>query len=159
MIVRLRLERKRLERLPSFRELNNVMKKAGLMFLSLLLLQLYGLTDPVSAANKEAPQKFTLSGVITHVRDGDTIEVDGQAVRLAALDCPENSTSKGKEATAVAKKLKGKSIVCELTGATSYRRKVAYCRMNGQDFGELMIRTSECEVWRKYDVWKRYEDL
>jgi endonuclease YncB( thermonuclease family) len=33
-----------------------------------------------------------LSGTVTHVRDGDTIEVNGIAVRLSALDCPENDT-------------------------------------------------------------------
>ena len=38
--------------------------------------------------------KTILKGTITHVRDGDTFEVNGIPVRLAALDCPENDTKK-----------------------------------------------------------------
>ena len=44
-----------------------------------------------------------LRGNVTHVRDGDTFEVKGIPVRIAALDCPENSTSSGQKATRVAK--------------------------------------------------------
>ena len=54
-----------------------------------------------SAPAAEADPK-TVSETITHVRDGDTIEVDGIAIRLATLDCPENDTQKGKYATKVA---------------------------------------------------------
>ena len=50
-------------------------------------------------AQAVAPQAVTegqvLTGTITHVRDGDTIEVDGIAIRLAALDCPENGSEEG----------------------------------------------------------------
>ena len=45
---------------------------------------------------------FDPSSLSTHVRDGDTIEVNGIAVRLSALDCPENSTRQGKQATKIA---------------------------------------------------------
>jgi len=58
-----------------------------------------------------------LSGTIAHVRDGDTIEVDGVAIRLSALDCPENGTLKGKQATKVAQQFQGSQTQCELTGA------------------------------------------
>ena len=30
-----------------------------------------------------------LTGTVTHVRDGDTVEVDGQAIRLNGLSAPE----------------------------------------------------------------------
>ena len=40
-----------------------------------------------------------LRGAITHVRDGDTFEVNGTPVRISALDCPENSTAEGKNCT------------------------------------------------------------
>ena len=58
-----------------------------------------------------------LSGTIAHVRDGNTIEVDGVAIRLSALDCPENGTLKGKQATKVAQQFRGSQTQCELTGA------------------------------------------
>lgn len=39
------------------------------------------------------------SGRVTHVRDGDTIEVDGRPIRIAALDCAEPGTMAGEAAT------------------------------------------------------------
>jgi len=43
--------------------------------------------EPLASSNSTI-----LNGTVTHVRDGDTIEVNGIAVRLSALDCPENDT-------------------------------------------------------------------
>ena len=97
-----------------------------------------------------------LSGTVTHVRDGDTIEVSGIAVRLSALDCPENNTRQGKQATKIAKQFEGSQAMCELTGAKSYDRLVGYCTVGGTDFGLYMVQNSSCKVWVKYDVWDRY---
>ena len=97
-----------------------------------------------------------LSGTVTHVRDGDTIEVSGIAVRLSALDCPENDTRQGKQATKIAKQFEGSQAMCELTGAKSYDRLVGYCTVGGTDFGLYMMQNSSCKVWEKYDVWDRY---
>ena len=97
-----------------------------------------------------------LSGTVTHVRDGDTIEVNGVAVRLSALDCPENDSRQGKQATKIAKQFEGSQAMCELTGAKSYDRLVGYCTVGGTDFGIYMMQNSSCEVWEKYDVWNRY---
>ena len=98
----------------------------------------------------------TISGKVTHVRDGDTVEVNGIAIRLSALDCPENDTRQGQRATQIAKQLNGAIAVCELTGARSYDRLVGYCTINGTDFGQYMMDNSACRVWKKYDVWDRY---
>ena len=97
-----------------------------------------------------------LSGTVTHVRDGDTIEVNGIAVRLSALNCPENDTRQGKQATKIAKQFEGSQAMCELTGAKSYDRLVGYCTVGGTDFGLYMMQNSSCKVWEKYDVWDRY---
>ena len=70
---------------------------------------------PVASSNSTI-----LSGTVTHVRDGDTIEVNGIAVRLSALDCPENDSQQGKQATKIAKQFEGSQAMCELTGAKSY---------------------------------------
>ena len=108
-------------------------------------------------AGPEAAKDGTvISGTITHVRDGDTIEIDGIAIRLAALNCPENDTQKGKHATKVAKQFTGLQALCELTGAKTYDRLVGYCKINGTDFGRYMMNNSACKVWEKYDVWDRY---
>ena len=110
---------------------------------------------PKKAPN--APSSMTiLNGTITHVRDGDTIEVNGVAVRLSALDCPENGTRQGDKATRIAKQFKGSLARCELTGAKTYDRLVGYCSVGGSDFGLYMMQNSSCKVWPKYDVWNRY---
>ena len=98
-------------------------------------------------------------GEITHVRDGDTFEIENIPIRLAALDCPENNTPAGRYATKIAKQFEGFQASCELTGAKSYDRFVGYCSINGEDYGEILISQSACKVWRKYDVWKRYTEL
>ena len=105
---------------------------------------------------KSAADRKVISGTITHVRDGDTIEIDGIAIRLAALNCPENDTQKGKYATKVAKQFVGLQALCELTGAKTYDRLVGYCKINDSDFGRFMMNNSACKVWEKYDVWDRY---
>ena len=51
----------------------------------------------------ELPKPGTLlEGQVTHVRDGDTIEVNGIAIRLSALDCPERGTRDGEHANPLA---------------------------------------------------------
>ena len=97
-----------------------------------------------------------LRGTITHVRDGDTFEVNGTPVRISALDCAENTTAEGKKITRFAKQFKGKETICELTGATTYDRVVGYCSINGVDFGKIMMDETSCNLWVKYDVWDRY---
>ena len=97
-----------------------------------------------------------LTGIVTHVRDGDTVEVNGIPVRLAALDCPEKGTQKGDYARMIAKQFEGSKMICELTGAKTYDRLVGYCSINGLDFGRYMMQNSSCKVWAKYDVWDRY---
>ena len=102
------------------------------------------------------PKGKKLEGRITHVRDGDTFEVNGIPVRISALDCPENSTSAGRKVTRFAKQFKGKTAVCELTGAKTYDRVVGYCSIGGKDFGKTMMDQTSCKLWAKYDVWNRY---
>ena len=97
-----------------------------------------------------------LKGTITHVRDGDTFEINGIPVRISALDCAENSTPEGKKITRFAKKFLGKQAVCELTGAKTYDRVVGYCSIEGKDFARTMMNETSCKLWANYDVWDRY---
>ena len=78
--------------------------------------------------------KTILKGTITHVRDGDTFEVNDIPIRLAALDCPENDTKEGQIASQIAKKFEGANAICELTGAKTYDRLVGYCEVAGSNF-------------------------
>ena len=73
------------------------------------------LSLPVMA--QDVNNTTVLSGTIAHVRDGNTIEVDGVAIRLSALYCPENGTRKGNQATKVAQQFQGSQKQFELIGA------------------------------------------
>ena len=44
-------------------------------------------------------ERGTLAGAVTHVRDGDTIEVGGVPIRLQGLAAPEGDEPGGTEAT------------------------------------------------------------
>ena len=109
-----------------------------------------------NAQSKSFNNKKIITGTITHVRDGDTFEVNGIPIRLAALNCPEKNTQEGRFASRIAKRYQGATAVCELTGAKTYDRLVGYCKVNGVDFGKVMMTQSACKVWEKFDVWDRY---
>lgn len=108
----------------------------------------YGCKTPRASTSKRI-----LSGAVTHVRGGDTIEVNGIPIRLAALDCPEKGKQKGDYATKVTKPFYGLHAKCELTGARTYYRLAGYCSINGTDFGRYTMHNSSCKVWEKFDVW------
>ena len=119
----------------------------------------YGLWSEASEASDskiDTRAVSVLKGTITHVRDGDTFEINGIPVRISALDCAENSTPEGKKITRFAKKFLGKQAVCELTGAKTYDRVVGYCSIEGKDFARTMMNETSCKLWAKYDVWDRY---
>ncbi len=82
-----------------------------------------------------------LSGDVTHVRDGDTIEVKGVAVRLATLDCDESGTLKGNQATLEMDRLVlGKKVSCKLNGRRSYDRFIGVCTLeDGTDIQRHML--------------------
>ena len=73
--------------------------------LTIILAFLVTLSSPVAA--RDANNPAVLRGTVTDVRDGDTIEVGGIAVRLAALDCPERGTQKGDIAARIAQQFLG----------------------------------------------------
>ena len=68
---------------------------------------------------------IAFSGRVTHVRDGDTIEVGVQAIRIEGLHAPELGTEIGQQAKRFLPKLvAGKFINCWLSGAETRDRKV-----------------------------------
>ena len=118
--------------------------------------EFWGEASEASVSKIDTRAVSVLKGTITHVRDGDTFEINGIPVRISALDCAENSTPKGKKITRFAKKFLGKQAVCELTGAKTYDRVVGYCSIEGKDFARTMMNETSCKLWAKYDVWDRY---
>ncbi len=91
-----------------------------------------------------------LEGAVTHVRDGDTIEVAGTPVRIANLDCAEGDTTQGQAAgRRMAGLVRGEPVTCELEGRMSYDREVGTCALarTGQDLGEILIAEGTCGRW------------
>ena len=88
----------------------------------------------------------SLQGRVSHVRDGDTIEVDGVPIRFGSLDCPEMNTSAGQRAAASMRSLvSGEILTCYLNGRASYERKIGSCRLpDGRDIGAVMMREGLC---------------
>ena len=89
----------------------------------------------------------TIQGRVTHIRDGDTIEVDGIPIRFGSLDCAESGTRAGEVATAAITELvAGAELTCHLNGRSSYDRHIGSCQMpDGRDVGGIMIMGGHCE--------------
>lgn len=82
-----------------------------------------------------------LEGVVTHVRDGDTIEVGRIPIRLNGISAPEmheplGPTSKDFMVNLVL----GQRVRCELNGEKTYDRWVGICYRDGQDIGQAVIK-------------------
>ena len=82
----------------------------------------------------------TLTGEVTYVRDGDTIELGEMAIRLQGLAAPEWNEPAGTEAReAMIDLVHGRSVRCELDGTRTYDRCVAICYLDGQDVAAVLV--------------------
>ncbi|WP_375689538.1 thermonuclease family protein [Pseudooceanicola sp. LIPI14-2-Ac024] len=97
-----------------------------------------------------APRALMIDGPVTHVRDGDTIEVRGTPVRIANLDCAERGTADGAEATFRMIEIAQKGpMLCRLEGRKSWDREVGVCALpDGRDIGEILISEGTCDRWQ-----------
>ncbi|HJQ60740.1 MAG TPA: hypothetical protein VJ890_27800, partial [Vineibacter sp.] len=74
------------------------------------------------------------------VRDGDTIVVDGVAVRFAGAHAPELREAGGTAARHwMIENTRGSRIVCHLTGARSHGRRVGVCYNEAGDLAAQLI--------------------
>lgn len=104
----------------------------------------------------------TLSGTVTHVRDGDTIEVSKTPIRLSGVTCDERGTPLGDRATSFVMGIaNGQPMECRLNGDKTYDRFVGRCSFssNGKDLGELLVERGVCGRCARYDVMRRYAGL
>lgn len=110
----------------------------------------WGGLRPVSRDEGAALVGKRLSGPVTHVRDGDTVEVRGVPVRIANLDCAELGTPAGQRATeAMVRLVRAGPLTCRLTGRRSYDREVGTCATpDGRDIGAELIAKGVCRRWR-----------
>lgn len=87
-----------------------------------------------------AVAQATLTGAVTHVRNGDTIEIADIPIRLNGIAAPELEDPQGPAARDFMKNLvAGKIVSCELDGERSYDRVIGVCYLDGQDIGALII--------------------
>lgn len=87
-----------------------------------------------------AAAETTITGDVTHVRDGDTIEIGAVAIRLNGVSAPERDERYGSDATAFMRDLVlGKEISCVLNGERSYDRYIGTCFFEGSDIGAAII--------------------
>ena len=87
-----------------------------------------------------AAEPSTLTGTVTHVRDGDTIEVGEVPIRLSGVAAPELDEPLGYASKRFMLDLvDGKEVRCELTGARTYDRLVGTCYLDGEDIGIAVI--------------------
>jgi endonuclease YncB( thermonuclease family) len=121
--------------------------------LSLFCALLFGCESQKQVTPSPALLDNQIRGPVTHVRDGDTIEVAGIPVRLSGLTCDEKGTPLGKAGTkAMSELVKGEQITCSLTGNKSYDREIGRCSLpDGQDLGAVLISQSVCGRCNRYD--------
>lgn len=105
----------------------------------LLALVLASLTAQPTLAQQCA--RGSLVATVTHVRDGDTIEVGGLPIRLQGLAAPEGNEPGGAQATkAMRAMVQGRELRCELDGERTHDRCVGICYLEGEDISEIMVR-------------------
>jgi endonuclease YncB( thermonuclease family) len=104
-----------------------------------LLLLLGVLASASSPAAAHCP-RGTLTGYVTHVRDGDTIVVGSMPIRLKGLAAPEHDEPGGGEATAAMRALvAGKTLRCELDGEQTHDRCAGVCYLDGKDISATLV--------------------
>ena len=87
-----------------------------------------------------ADDPTVLTGTVTHVRDGDTIEVGKIPIRLNGVSAPEMDEPLGSQSKAFMVNLvDGKNVRCELTGAKTYDRLVGTCYVEDIDIRTAII--------------------
>ena len=96
------------------------MRVKRVTFAGLLLLALI--------APSSASAQSEVSGPVTHVRDGDTIEVAGVPIRFGGVSAPELDEPYGEQSkNAMRGLVAGQRVRCELTVETTYDRHVGTC--------------------------------
>ena len=81
-----------------------------------------------------------LTGTVTKVRDGDTIEVGKTPIRLNGVSAPEMNEPLGPQSKAFMTDLvMGKRVRCELDGSKTHDRFVGVCYLDVQDIGARVV--------------------
>lgn len=102
----------------------------------------------------------TIAGPVTHVRDGDTLVIAGQPVRLNGLHAPEMREPGGHAARQwMVDATAGKIVTCHLDGSRTHDRAVGVCYVGGVDLAVGLVSAGlarDCARWSK-GRYARYE--
>jgi len=102
---------------------------------ALAIILLASLAAPLAAA-----EPTILSGTVTKVRDGDTIEIGKIPIRLNGVSAPELKEPFGQQSKQFMRDLvDGKRVRCELNGKKTYDRFVGVCYLGERDIGAAVI--------------------
>ena len=95
----------------------------------------------LGASAAVAAEQTVLTGTVTHVRDGDTIEVGEVPIRLNGVSAPELDEPLGAESKKFMLDLvRGQPVRCELNGQKTYDRFVGTCYLRDKDIGVSVIK-------------------
>lgn len=110
-------------------------------------------------ATAAAAERTTITGTVTHVRDGDTIEVGEVPIRMNGVSAPELDEPLGERAKKFMLDLvMGQPVRCELNGQKSYDRFVGICYLRDKDIGLSVIEAGLALDCPRYSGG-RYVDL
>lgn len=86
-------------------------------------------------------QAAELTGIVSHVRDGDTIEVENIPIRLNGVSAPERNEPLHTEGKVFMRGLvEGKPVKCFLNGERTHDRLVGICALlDGREIGQVII--------------------
>lgn len=94
----------------------------------------------LACASPAIAEPTTLTGTVTKVRDGDTIEVGKIPIRLNGVSAPEMNEPLGPQSKAfMTEMVMGKRVRCELDGSKTHDRFVGICYLDEQDIGATVI--------------------
>ncbi len=108
-----------------------------------------------------APALADVTGPAT-VIDGDTLEVQGQRIRLHGIDAPESRQlcrldgkpwQCGRDvAAALAEKIARRPVTCEDLGRDRYKRIIARCAVAGEDIESWMVVNGWAVAYRRFSL-------
>jgi endonuclease YncB( thermonuclease family) len=124
----------------------------ALILLAMGLAAYWILEDTIQEPDTALAQ---IAGTVT-VIDGDTIDIQGDRIRLDGYDAPESGSMCGtvdvyqKASLALADLVRRRTVTCDTKGKDRYNRTIADCEVGGQSIGEYMVEHGWARDWPKY---------
>ena len=129
-----------------------------LLFHLLICITALSCAVPVGGFISSVCAAQSLTGRVTYVFDGDTLELaDGRRVRLYGIDAPETGHRDapgqpgGREARrALQAKVAGRTVTVEVRETDQYGRTVGVVRLAGRDLNREMVAEGWAWAYRHY---------